>query len=193
MRLISQAVLVVAIIAAFSGGLFFIVRDSDSGRRIEILLPTPTVAPDAELKVHISGAVRSPGVYAVADGDRLEDVVVAAGGKTEEADLSAVNLAVRVKDEDRWHIPVHGEELRAPVSEANISAPCAAAAGKVDLNSADAEALMALDGIGETLAQRIVGYRDANGPFSNVDELDEVRGIGPTILSNNRESMVVCP
>ncbi len=66
-------------------------------------------------------------------------------------------------------------------------------AGKVDLNSADAEALMALDGIGETLAQRIAGYRDANGPFSHVDELDEVRGIGPTILSNNRESMVVCP
>ena len=79
---------------------------------MEILLPTPTVAPDAETKVHISGAVRSPGVYAVADGDRLDEVVQAAGGLTDDADLAAVNLAARVKDENHWHIPVHGEELR---------------------------------------------------------------------------------
>ena len=103
-----------------------------------------------------------------------------------------MNLAARVKDEDHWHVPRHGEELRAPVRAASASTQCAAAAGNVDLNSATRAQLMSLDGIGETLGQRILDYRKANGPFANVNDLQKVRGIGPTILANNRDSMAAC-
>ncbi len=91
-----NAFLVIAAMAAISGALALLLRN-DSNPGIEIVLPTPTPTP--ELKVHISGAVRSPGVYTFQDGDRLQDVVNAAGGLLPEADPSAVNLAERMRDE----------------------------------------------------------------------------------------------
>ena len=180
-----QVALVVAIVAAVAGGLFLTVRASTSGGRLEILLPTVTPETPAELKVYVTGAVRRTGVYTVAQGSRLEQVVEAAGGATDDADLAAVNLALLVRDEQHWHIPRQGEP--APAQQPAGSAPSAT----IDLNSATAGELMALDGIGETLAKRIVDYREANGPFSSVEELLDVRGIGPTILGNNRHLVEV--
>jgi competence protein ComEA len=170
---------------------------------MEIILPTATVESEVELKVYVTGAVHSPGVYTVAEGDRLMEVVEAAGGVTEEADPAAVNLAVRVKDEQHWHIPKHGEvadiltEGGSPVegSESVAEDVVAEAAGgvsrKIDLNSASAEVLKSLDGVGEVLAQRIVDYREANGPFTNVGDLTNVRGIGSAILDKNRDLVEV--
>lgn len=83
-------------------------RGSLSGG-IEIVLPTPAVVDREDLKVYISGAVREPGVYEASPGHRLEDVVNMAGGPSDDADLDAINLATRVKDEDHWHTPRIGE------------------------------------------------------------------------------------
>ena len=203
MRALSQAILVAAILASVAGGVVLLIRDSAGGTRMEIILPTATVESQIELKVYVTWAVHSPGVYTVAEGDRLMAVVEAAGGVTEEADLTAVNLAVRVKDEQHWHIPRQGEvadiltEGGSPVegSESVAEGVVAEAAGggsrKIDLNSASAEDLKSLDGIGEVLAQRIVDYREANGPFTNVDDLTKVRGIGSAILDKNRDLVEV--
>ena len=90
MKLISQVVLVLAVIAAVAGGLLLLVRDSNSGGGIEIALPTATVAPVVELKVYVTGAVRNPGVYALEQGSRLVQAIDAAGGATEEAEASRV-------------------------------------------------------------------------------------------------------
>ena len=183
--LISQVLLGVVAIAAIAGGIYFIVGQSGSNGGIEIILPTPTAVPVTVLKVYISGAVRNPDVYAVNEGDRLADVIEAAGGTTEDADLTAVNLAVRVKDQDHWHIPRLGEPALATPAE-GASAP-----GKINLNTASTDQLESLPGIGEVKAQSILRYREANGPFSSVDELLNVSGIGAATLDAIRDLVEV--
>ena len=88
-KLVSQALLILATLAMLIGGVVLLLRDSSSGG-VEIVLPMATVAATVEVEVYISGAVRRPGVYGVNDGDRLVQVIEAAGGSTEDADLTAV-------------------------------------------------------------------------------------------------------
>ena len=182
MKLISQFVLVAATLAAIAGGLFLLFRDSSPGG-VEIVLPTAT--PAATLKVFVSGAVRRPDVYVVNEGDRLADVVEVAGGPTEEADLDAVNLAVRVRDEDHWHIPRIGE------SSPRSTAQQPGRSDLIDVNSADMDLLKTLPGIGEERAKAIIRYRDANGVFTSVQELLAVRGIGPKTFEDIRHLVYV--
>ena len=118
MKLLVNGLLIVATVVLLAGGVVLIVRSSDSGG-VEIVLPTPGPLPAAssqaaEIKVYVTGAVASPGVYAVEAGSRLEHVVEAAGGLTGDADPEAVNLAVRVEDEQHWHVPRTGESARPP-------------------------------------------------------------------------------
>ena len=152
---------------------------------VTIVLPTPTVQVPTELKVYLSGAVRKPGVYLVAEGDRVIDAVEAAGGTTEDAALEAVNLAGRLKDEDHWHIPALGEETAyTPSGTSEESAV-------LDLNIATAEQLMSLPGIGEAKATAIVSYREEVGRFDNVEDLLGVRGIGDAIVEGIRDLVII--
>ena len=185
MKLASQVVLVVAVVAAVAGGVVLFVRGPTSGNSIELVLPAATSVPETELKVYITGAVRLPGVYAVGLGSRLIDVVDAAGGPIRQADLAAVNLAVRVADEQHWHIPAQGEE--PPVATGERIAD----SGKIDLNSASVESLKSLPGIGDVKALSIVRYRQGNGPFSRVEDVLAVSGIGPATLEAIRELVEV--
>ena len=114
LKLASQAILVVVIVASVAGAIFLIARNSGSGVNMEILLPTVTPPQSVESKVYVTGAVAAPGVYTVGPDSRLADAIDAAGGATEDADLAAVNLAARVTDEQHWHIPRQGE-ASAPV------------------------------------------------------------------------------
>ena len=183
MKLLANIVLVVTTVALLAGGVVLIVRSSGGGG-MEIVLPTPEAqpaAPAAEIKVYVTGAVASPGVYAVEAGSRLEQVVAAAGGLTGDADPEAVNLAVRVEDEQHWHVPRAGESARPPTSGAPT------ASSKIDLNSATARELETLPGIGAVRAQSIIDYRQANGPFSSVDDLIAVSGIGPATVESVRD------
>ena len=181
MRFVLPALLAIATIAALSGGLVLLLKGGRSGGGIDIVLPTQTPSTTVGLKVYVTGAVKVPGVYDVDEGARLTDVMEAAGGPTGDADLAVVNLAARVRDEEHWHIPRVGEAPQAP------SSGTGAAAGMVDLNSATVAVLMSLPGIGEVKATSIVRYREANGPFSSVDELLAVNGIGPATLEGIRD------
>jgi competence protein ComEA len=131
--------------------------------------------------VHVVGAVRHPGVYRLPAGSRTRDAVRRAGGAGRRADLSGVNLATRLAD---------GEQVRVPQA-ATTGAAAGGPAAIVHLNSASAEQLDALDGIGPALAQRIVDYRDAHGGFGSIDELDEVSGIGPVRLESLRPRLAL--
>jgi len=179
--------LAIATTATIVGAVVLSLNDSSPGSEIEILPPdTVTESSDEidEIKVHISGAVRSPGVYAVTDGARLIDAVQAAGGQTEDAILDAVNLAALLEDEDHWHIPAEGEE-----GALNSTNPVQD--GKIDLNTATVEQLALLPGIGPVKATSIVSHRNANGPFSSVEGLLAVSGIGPVTLEGLRDLVVV--
>lgn len=124
-------------------------------------------APDTgrPIVVYVTGAVASPGVYTLHDGDRVEQAVAAAGGFAEDADPERINLARRLRDEDQVTVPRIGEPA-APGADA-----AAGAAALLDLNVATADQLEALPGIGEVYAARIIESRTSAGPFSSPDDL----------------------
>lgn len=117
------------------------------------------------IAVYVTGAVATPGVYTLHDGDRVEQAVAIAGGFAADADPERINLARRLRDEDQVTVPRLGQPLPAPESEvAGLAAP-------LDLNVATADQLEALPGIGEVYAARIVESRAADGPFASPDDL----------------------
>ena len=136
-------------------------------------------APPRKVLVHVVGAVRSPGLYRLDEGSRIDDAITAAGGPKARAALELVNLASPVADGQQVVVPVRGSE-GAPSAG---SAPGEATAERVHLNTATLEELDALPGIGPVTAQEILDYRAEHGAFSSVEELDAVPGIGPTRLA----------
>ena len=143
------------------------------------------VAPAAAepLIVHVTGAVRRPGVYQLAEGTRIVDAIAKAGGVTAKADAVTVNLAALLIDGQQIVVP----EAFAPGAGAAPTGEGPVVSGVVHLNSADVVALDALPGVGPTTAQRIVEWRTQNGGFRTVDDLEQVPGIGPAKLDALRD------
>ncbi len=183
----------------------------------------PIVISDLSLErpivVMVDGAVQRPGMYSLDPGARLQQAVDAAGGPAPEADLSSLNMATLLADEDRITIPAVPSEAEAtPVF---VSVPAGGATGAdagvittdvpgvtandgsgsraepgslgapVNINTADATALDKLPGIGPALAGRIVAYREEYGPFQSVDDLDAVSGISPRMVDELRPLITV--
>ncbi len=138
----------------------------------------------------VCGEVVSPGVYYFTDGARKADAVEAAGGFTQEANTSYVNLAQLLTDEMQLYIPALGEEAGA-AGTAAVTETEAAHEGKINLNTATAAELCQLNGIGESKAQAILQYREENGGFETVDELTQVSGIGESTLEKIRDYIYV--
>ncbi|HZD88289.1 MAG TPA: ComEA family DNA-binding protein [Gaiellaceae bacterium] len=131
------------------------------------------------LVVDVAGAVRRPGLYRLPAGSRIQNAIAAAGGSTRKAQLDLVNLAAPVADGEQVLVPSSG----SPDAAAAAPAAGASPAAPLDLNSATAEQLDALPGVGPVTAQKIIDYRQTHGPFRNVDELQGVPGIGPSKMA----------
>lgn len=127
--------------------------------RQAVTISGPGVGPSATIQAYVLGAVRQPGVYTLPDGARVHDLVQAAGGATQGADLTRVNLAAIVGDGQSVYVPLVGEQ--APLEMG----------GKVDINTASAEDLHHALGLSLTLARKIVSYRAAHGTFTAVSQL----------------------
>jgi len=137
--------------------------------------PTPAATPTPRpLRVYVSGAVHRPDVYILAPDSIVKDALLAAGGATDEADLDRINLALPVADGQHIYVPRLGEE-NPPVPSPSVPSP---SDGRININTADSAALEALPGIGPVIAQRIIDYRLANGPFTQIEEIMDVSGIG---------------
>lgn len=146
------------------------------------------------LTVYVVGAVARPGVVDLPAGARVGDAVNAAGGATPDADLRRINLAAKVADGQQIDVPRPGEvPVVADGGGTVAAADGSGAAAPVDLNTATVAQLDTLPGIGPSTAAAIVEYRSRNGHFASVDELDEVRGIGPARLEQLRELVTVGP
>ena len=128
----------------------------------------------SKVLVHVDGAVITPGVYELVSGSRVCDAVEAAGGLTDEADTSQVNLAAELTDGEKVHIPRAGE---APISTTPAQGDDASS-GPININTATAEQLDALPGVGEATATAIIEDREQNGPFASPEDLMRVSGIG---------------
>lgn len=176
-----------------------------SGPPVEDLLPivapvvpipttTPMVIPVDHI-VHIAGAVQQPGVVRVPEGSRVIDALDAAGGAATNADLDRLNLAAPVADGQRVHVPLIGQDSPTVVnpvgSEPSTSGP--AEPSIVSLNIASARELETLTGVGPATAAAILDFRDRNGPFTSVDGLLDVPGIGPAKLEAMRSRIAIDP
>ena len=144
-----------------------------------------------EVLVQVAGEVARPGVYRVPAGSRVNDAVTRAGGLTRKADQAGVNLVARVQDGQQVVVPRRGAAgvAAAGAPAGSSGSATGAPSAPISLSSATAEQLDTLDGIGPTLAQRIVQYRQAHGGFSSVDQLRNVTGIGDKRLAALRKGV----
>ncbi|ALV47410.1 hypothetical protein MB46_04565 [Arthrobacter alpinus] len=155
--------------------------------------PTGKAAAQAAgLVVHVAGAVKNPGVFTLTQGSRVFQAIDAAGGALPEANLSALNLAATLSDGTQILVPVQGQA--SPVNPVNPAGPAdtgLAPQGLVNLNTATAAQIETLPGVGPVLAERIVAWRTDHGPFTSVEGLNAVTGIGPKLLAGLQELVTV--
>jgi competence protein ComEA len=160
-----------AVIFAILSGVIALVLHRPAPVTVTILPPPPTSTP-APITVYVTGAVISPNLtHTLPAGSRAQDAIDAAGGFSAEADLAGINVAQRLVDGQQIHVPKVGE----------ITAP--ALVGVLNINLATFEQLMLLPGISAVVANNIIDYREANGPFKSMDDLDQVPQIGPATIA----------
>ena len=142
------------------------------------------------ITVDVKGAVKSPGIYDLPVGSRVNDAVQKAGGLTEQADSKVLNLAQKVSDEALVYVPTKGEEG----ASRQVNSTTVTASGKekkVNLNKANLEELKQVKGLGGKRAQDIIDHREANGKFKSVDELKKVSGIGAKTIEKLKDYVTV--
>ena len=155
-----------------------------------------------QLVVQVAGEVRRPGVYRLRSGQRVEDAVRLAGGLTDRADLAGVNLAAKAEDGRQVVVPARGAAAGGSAAGGAVAPTGAAGAGTapgtgvaagppVNLNTATAEQLDGLEGVGPATAQKILAYRTEHGGFRSVSELDRVPGIGPARMAALKDRVTV--
>lgn len=160
-----------------------------------VVVPPPTPAPTAvptlaPVRVYVSGAVNSPGVYSLPPHSLVDDALKAARGATAEADLERINLALEVRDQQQIHVPRKGEPAQTAPVAPGATAP---SSKRVNINTATLAELDTLPKIGPATAQHILDYRAKNGPFKQIEDLKNVSGIGDATFEAIKEWIIVEP
>jgi competence protein ComEA len=164
------------LIGLLAAGIIWLVVSNPKGGAIT-LLPTST---PGSLTVYVSGSVATPGVYTLKEGSRVDDAVNAAGGSLPGADLSNVNLAGALTDGQKIDIPGAAEPSHVTI-------------GRVNINTATADELDNLPGIGPTTAAAIVDYRLQHGLFQVIQDIQKVPGVGPATFAEIQDYINVGP
>ena len=179
------------------GGVILLFFLPQRGEPIQLVTVTPesaalTSTTPSTVQVHVTGAVKNPGVYVLLENARNIDAITAAGGATSEADLERINLSEFIRDGQRVYVPYKGQPISTSESSSTISLTPTEAT-LVNINTADADALMSLPGIGEVKAAAIIAYRETYGPFTSIEALLNVKGIGQSTLEGLREHITLGP
>lgn len=162
---------------------------------------------EAKIAIHITGEVKKKGILYLDKGARIADAIEAAGGATKNASLDQVNLAYILEDGQKIYIPNKNEKIETGayiiansgqnvlVEEGNGSTTTGKNAkgvsGKVNINTANQTELETLQGIGPSLAQRIIEYRKENGKFQTIEDIQNVKGIGDSKYSNIKDDICI--
>ena len=153
----------------------------------------------AEIAVHITGEVKKQGLIYLKEGSRVADAIEKAGGETENADLSQINLAYVLQDGQKLYVPNKKEKISQYITEdsgnndteENNASNSNKEDAKVNINTANQSELDSLPGIGPSIAQKIIDYREENGNFKNIEELQNVKGIGDAKYEEIKDRVTV--
>lgn len=163
------------------------------------------------IQVYVGGAVARPGLYRLPRGSRAAQAIDAAGGATADGDTTAIGMAAPLEDADQLIVPARRAAATPPPQGGSLTPPTVpppgtagqpaaptptastSPAGPVNINTAGVADLDALPGIGPAIAQRVIDYREANGPFQTVEELAEVRGISEAMVAELRPLITLGP
>jgi len=171
-------------IGLLASGALWLLSQPRRGAPVQ-LKPPPGPVP---IQVHVSGEVNQSGVVELPPGSRVFEAIEAAGGFSVAADSDSLNLAAVLEDGQRVFVPAK----REPGDEAGgVEEPPAVIVYPIDLNSADQPTLETLPGIGPEKAKAIIAFRMVNGPFRTLEDLDAVEGIGPAIIADIEELVVI--
>lgn len=182
----TAAIALLAVVLVAGAGVWY-VRSLPGAVEVTAPVPAPAITPSPGLLVvHVAGRVRSPGVYELPVGARVVDAIEAAGGPRKDAALDGLNLAAPLADGQQVLVPAE-----APAVETGEAGMTPIPAPLVNLNTASLEELETLPGIGPVLAQRISEYRQRTGPFTSIEQLMEVSGIGEKRFEALREVVTV--
>ncbi|HEY0607486.1 MAG TPA: ComEA family DNA-binding protein [Herpetosiphonaceae bacterium] len=154
------------------------------------MIPSATPTPGLRIGVDVIGAVQQPGVYYLESPARIVDAIEASGGFAPDADREKINLASHLTDGQQIRVPRVGESAQPELAEASAAD---SVDGTVDINQADAATLDSLDGIGPATAEAIVEYRTTSGPFKRIEDIQDVKGIGPALFNNIKDHITVGP
>ncbi|MFA6939701.1 MAG: ComEA family DNA-binding protein [Clostridiaceae bacterium] len=163
--------------------LFIGYKNSDKEEDSSQVLIESSQQEKKEIKAYIVGEVKKPGVYSLTEGDRVENIINKAGGFTDTADMSSINLAQLVSDQMK--IIVNKKGAAASISSSQNSD------GKISINQADKEQLKKVPGIGDVTAQKIIDYREKNGGFKSIDELKKIDRIGDKTYNKIKDYFIL--
>ena len=194
-KILGMVLLIVAVLAFCGGnayqdwraqgeGLTLVKESEDTAAADTSASEENAAAASGEVVVHVTGAVSAPGVYTLPSDARVDDAVRAAGA-TAEADLSQLNLAQKLADGQKITVPAIGSASTS-AGEGTTTTPADASSdgALVNINTASLEELETLPSLGEVRAQAIITYRETNGGFRTIEELQEVSGIGEKIFAD---------
>lgn len=176
-----------------------ILQTEDTNKEINqinnIVTNTINATQNNEIIVHITGEVKKEGVIHLNKGDRIIDAIKKAGGETKQADLSQVNLAYELQDGQKIYIPNKNEKISEYIvggnGNTNINSINSKEETKVNINTANQSELDSLPGIGPATAQKIIEYRNQNGNFKKIEDLQNVKGIGQAKYEEIRNNIEV--
>lgn len=176
----------VLLVALLATGALLVIARRPAGLPVQLQEP-PTPLP---LRVDVAGAVVAPGVYRLPPGSILQDALAAAGGASPRADLSLLNLAHRLQDGEQVLVPETAPTSQ-PAATGAVGSTTPGAANRININAAGVSELEALPRVGPALAQRIVDYRSAHGPFRAIEDIMQVSGIGPATFAQIKDLITI--
>jgi competence protein ComEA len=174
------------LVGLLSAGIFSLVSSKPRGHAVELHLP-PTPGP---IQIHVCGAVNQPGVYTLPLDSIVQQAIEAAGGLTSEAVASALNLAAILEDGQQVYVPKQ-EDHTVSLPSSAITTVDSTPGELININTASASELDLLPGIGPSLANKIIEHRQSYGPFTSIEDIINVSGIGPAKFEELRDLITV--
>lgn len=187
-----QVILFSFLCGVLTAGVILLIALPPRGEAVQ-LAPIPTTP---SLTVYVTGGINQPGVYALPPNSRVKDAIQASGGSSPSADVNAVNLAALLHDGEHLVIPLTGETSPTPAVPGSSITPSTpdspySAENPLNINSASQSDLEKLPGVGPTRAAAIIAYREANGPYNHVEDIQNVPGIGATTFEHLKAMITV--